>query len=324
MNKRECVLALLALATMARPGASSAQARGNKIARVGMLFGFPGIASLFVSLRATLRDLGWVEGTNVEFDERIAAQPSELPLLVAEMLRRSPDVFVVANLEAPIVLQATRSIPIVVGGTLDPVEAGLAQSVNRPGGTVTGVLWGEPRLAAKMVQLLHEAVPAARRLAMLHSEGFPGIRPYVDAYKAAADAQGLDFRRFAVRNSEEVTAALAAIDKARVDSVLLVPNGLIALEIDRILKFAVERRLPVASPNQVVTERGGLLSFGSDLAEVVRRVASLVDKILRGANPADLPFEYPTRYELIVNVQTARALGLKLPQSILLRARLIE
>jgi len=325
MNRRDTVHALLALAAVATSCASSAQTRPEKSARIGMLFGSAGIASLFLPLRTVLRDLGWIEGRNIVFDERVATQPADLSRLAVELVRLNPDLIVVWNLEAPAVLQTTRTVPIVVGGALDPVASGFAQSLAHPGGSVTGVLWADPRLASKMVQVLHEAVPTTRRLAFLYTEGFPGIGPYLEADRAAAEAIGLDFQQFPVRSADEIAGTLAIMERERVDGLLIVPNGVIAPEIDRILKFAAERRVPTAFPTTWPVERGGLLSYGPDQSELLHRVAALVDRILKGTKPGDLPFEYPTRYQLTINLKTANVLGFKLPQTVLLRAdRLIE
>ncbi len=292
-----------------------------------MLFVSEGNATLFRPFPELLQELGWVEGKNLIFDARVAdGRPAELLPLAAELARQNPDVIVVpTNFEAEAALRAARTIPIVVAAAADPVGTGLAKSLARPGGSVTGMLWAEPRLASKIVEVMHESVPSMRRLAVLYDERSPGIQPYVEANQVAADAIRLELRPFPVRSPEDIATALARIEKERIDAIWVAVNGVISPEIARIVKYAAERRLPTGFTTQWPVERGGLLSYGPNISDALRRTAALVDKILKGANPADLPFEHPTRFELTINLKTAKALGIKLPQSVLLRAdRLIE
>jgi putative ABC transport system substrate-binding protein len=327
MNRRDTVVVLLALAATAKPASSFAQSRPGRSVRVGMLFVSEGNATLFQPFPELLRELGWVEGKNLVFARRIAdGRPTELPRLASELVQLNPDVIVVpSNFEAEAVLRATRTIPVVVAAASDPVETGLAQSLAHPGGSVTGLVWSESRRSAKVMEVMHESVPTMRRLAGLYDERFPGIQLYAEAFQVAANAIGFEMRRFPVRSPEDIAAALTSMEKEGVDALWVVPGGVLAPEIARILTYATERRLPTGFPNPWPVERGGLLSFGPNPSDMLRRVAGIVDKILRGANPADLPFEYPTRYELTLNLKTAKALGIKFPQTVLLRAdRLIE
>jgi putative ABC transport system substrate-binding protein len=327
MNRRDATRALLALAAAAQPGLSRAQSRPGKSARVAVLFASEGNASLFQPFLDALRELGWVEGKNLVLDQRVAdGRPTELPALAAELVQLNPDVIVVpSNFEADAVLRATRTIPLVVAVASDPVEMGFAQSLAHPGGSVTGFVWADPRLASKLIQVMHESVPSMRRLAVLYDKRFPGIQTYLAAHQVAADAIRLELRQFPVSSPEEIGDALTSMGKERVDGIFVVPSGVIAAEIARILRYATDRRLPTAFPNPWPVERGGLLSYAPNIASGLRGIAVLVDKILRGAKPADLPFEYPTRYDLTINLKTANALGINLPQPVLLRAdRLIE
>jgi putative ABC transport system substrate-binding protein len=327
MNRRDTLWALLALAATAKPAASFAQSHPGKSVRVGMIFVSEGLASLFRLFPEALGELGWVEGKNLVIDRRTGdGRPTELPALVAELLRQNPDVIVApSNFEVEAVLSATRTIPVVVVGAGDPVELGWAQSLAHPGGSVTGFVWADPRTASKLIQITRECVPTTRRLAVLWDERYPGIQSYLAAYQSGADAIQLELRWFPVRRPEDIAEALTSMENARVDGIVMLPNGAIAAGIARILTHAMDRRLPTAFPIPWPVERGGLLSYAPNIASGLRGVAGFVDKILRGAKPADIPFEYPTRYELTINLKTAKALGIKLPQAVLLRAdRLIE
>ena len=284
-------------------------------------------APAFQLLPAAFRKLGWIEGKNVVFDWRFAdGRPAELPRLAAELIQLHPDVIIATSTgEAEAAFSASHTIPIVVMAALDPVGIGLARSLAHPGGTVTGLLYPEPGIAAKGVQILFEAVPKIRRLAVLYDPRTPGVEAYVEADQVAADAIRLEVRRFPVRSPEEVAAALNVIEKERADAIKQGGGAAVAAETPRILAFAAEHRLPTVFLVPGPVERGGLLSYAPILTEYGDRAAFLVDRILKGANPADIPFEYPTRYELVINLKTAKALGIKIPQSVLLRAdRLIE
>ena len=217
MNRRNAVRAVLALAAGAK--LAFAQSRPGKSARVGLLFVSEGFATLARPISEALQALGWVEGKNLLLDWRIAdGRPTELPALATELVRHNPDVIVVpTNFEAEVVLRATRTIPLVVAATLDPVETLLAQSLAHPGGSVTGVIWADPRLASKMVQILHESVPNMRRLAILYDERYVGLQTSLEAHQVAADAIHLEVRRFPVRSREDVDRALTSSEKEHVD-----------------------------------------------------------------------------------------------------------
>ena len=328
MNRRDAVRVLLALAAVIAPLRTRAQSRPAKIVRVGVLVVVSRTDSMTIQLLPTaLRKLGWIEGKNIVFDWRFAdGRPAELPRLASELVQLNPDVIVVpSNFEADAVLRATRTIPLVVGAAFDPVETGLAQSVAHPGGSVTGLVWAEAGRSSKAIEVLREAVPSMRRMATLYDERFPGIQLYLEASQVVADSIRLELRRFPVRNREDIAVALTSMNKEGVDALWVTPSGVIAPEIARILTYAAERRLPTGFSLPWAVERGGLLSYAPNLPEVLVRGTALVDKILNGANPGDLPFEYPTRYDLTINLKTANALGIKIPQMVLLRAdRLIE
>ena len=330
MNRCEAVRALLVVAAAVEPLGTFAQSRPGKVARVGVLDVISRASSPSYEERLhydAFEKLGWIEGKNIVFDYRFAdGQPSELPRLAAELVQLNPDVLLVPqNLEAEAALRATRTIPIVVMAALDPVGAGLAQSIAHPGASVTGLLWSDARLAAKSVQLLLEMVPTVRRLGQFYDPNSLGVETYIEAAKGAAGAAHLEVRSYAIRDSKDLAAALSMIEKERVDAIRVGASGVVSMGISTILTFAAKHRLPTICliPRQV--ERGGLLSYSPSLTDIADRLAAIVDKILRGVKPGDIPFEYPTRLELTINLKTANALGIKVPQSILVRAdRLIE
>jgi len=328
MNRREVIHALLAVAAATEPLRTFAQSRRGKVMRVGALFLVSAAnVTLPPLLPAALRKLGWIEGQNLLFDRRFGdGRLTELPRLASELVQLNPDVIVVqTNLEAQAVLRATNTIPIVVAVAFDPVGSGFAQTLAHPGGSVTGFVYPEPAFVAKMVQFLFEAVPTVRRLGLVYDPRIPGTETYIDADQRAAEAAHVEVRRLPVRGAEDIATALAMIEKEHVDALKIAPGGAVAIGISAILAFAAERRLPTAWGLPDPVERGGLLSYAPNIAELFGRVADFVDRILKGAKPADLPFEHPTRFELTLNLKTAKALGIKIPQSVLLRAdRLIE
>jgi len=281
-------------------------------------------SSLFPS---AMREIGWVEGRNLTLEWRFAdGQASRLPELASELVQRGVQViFAPSQFEAEAARRATRSIPIVMLFAIDPVGSGFAQSLARPGGNVTGIIWGDPAFNAKSVQILKEVLPRMRRLGFLHTADYLGLQPHIDALEAACRALGVSFHRFPVARPEDVGAALAAAGKAGVDALRVAQAGAVGAATAQILEFTATNKIPTSFTTPAPVEQGGFMSYSPSLAESVARAAALVDKLLKGAKPGEQPFEYPTRYELVVNLKTARALGLTIPRSILGRAdRVIE
>jgi putative ABC transport system substrate-binding protein len=324
MNRR--IALQFGAAMLAWPALLLAQAPKN--ATVGFLISgsrrltpFPGLFS------SAMRDIGWVEGRNLTPEWRYAeGQASRLPELASELVQLAVQVIVTTdNIGAEAARRATRSIPIVVTGAIDPVKSGFAQSLARPGGNVTGVIWGDPAFNAKSVQILKEMVPGMRRLGLLHTADYVGLQFQIDAIEAACGALGVSFHQFPVSRPEDVGAALAAARKAGVNALRVAYGGAVGAEITQILEFTATNKIPTSFTISMPVERGGFMSYSPSLAENAARAAALVDKLLKGAKPEEQPFEYPTRYELVVNLRTTRALGLTIPQSVLLRAdRVIE
>ena len=274
-----------------------------------------------------MRGLGWVEGRNLTFERRLAeGRPERLQDLASELVRLKVHVVIAAtNFAARTMQRATRSIPIVALSSLDPVGVGLAQTLMRPGGNITGILWADPAFSARSMQLLKEAAPHLQRVGILYSSDYEGIEPYIDAEDSAARALGATLYRFPVLRPEDVVAALVGAKKERIEALRVRATGAINVAEAQIREFAAASRIPEMYSASEYVERGAFMSYAPKRSDAAGRGAALVDKILKGAKAAELPFEYPTRTELVVNLRTAKERGIKVPQSILLRAdRVIE
>jgi putative ABC transport system substrate-binding protein len=320
LNRRAFLSVLFGLASMR---GAFGQTRSVAVARVGVLSGLSRVnSSAYLRLPDALRELGWIEGKNVVLEWRFAdGEPVRLPSLARELVQSTPAVIVAGtNFEAEAVLAITRAIPLVLWTALDPVGSGLADSLSHPGGSVTGLLWADPGLAAKMLDVFHEAVPSMRRVAVLYDARFPGMEAYLDADRTTAKSLDIELITFPVGRVEDLDGVLARMREIGVDGIKIVPAGAVSARLDRVLEYSSSRRLPTIYTAQYPIERGGFLAYSPNQFEVLGRVASLVDKLLKGENPANMPFEYPTRFELTVNVRTAQTLGIPVPQSILLRA----
>jgi putative tryptophan/tyrosine transport system substrate-binding protein len=317
------LLATLLLATV-----SPAQAQQpGKVPRIGYLVeGNPTSESTrSEAIRLALRDLGYVEGQNIAIEYRYAeGKLDRLPALAAELVRLKVDIIVAGGGSNIVraVKNATKTIPIVmVGGGLDPVEAGLIESLGRPGGNVTGLTNLARKLGGKQLELFKEAVPKVTRVAVLYDPALPGmVREVKEDLPVAASALKLTVQPWEVRDADGFERVFAAVNKHRSDG-LYVPGGpLMTVNQKRISGFALKSRLPSMYVRREFADAGGLMSYGADLANSYRRVAYYVDKILKGAKPADLPVEQPTKFELVINLKTAKALNLTIPQSVLFRA----
>lgn len=302
-----------------------ARAQGPQHARVGFLSGLGRDTPSRPQLIQALREIGWVEERNLTLYAYYAdGNTQRLPELADELARRSPHVVVTSfTAEANAIRKATTTIPVVAMFALDPVGQGLAQSLARPAGNVTGVLWGDPSLSAKFLQIAKEAMPRLERMGLLYPTGY-GLDPYVDAVERAAPALGVTTHRLPIARAEDVEPALAQARQLRVDALRLAHGGPVAVELDRILQFARANNLATFHSSPVGVERGGFLSYVPSSQEIYALAAELVDKILKGANPAELAFRYPTRYELRVNLATARRLGITLSKPIQAQAILVD
>ena len=295
-----------------------------KVYRVGWLLLATQAASKtqIDAFRQAMRDAGYLEGRNYSFEVREAEGRAErLPALAAEMVALKLDVIVSRDGPALLALkQATTSIPLVMdAGLNDPVGDGLVASLTRPGGNITGT--AATAISARRLQLLKQAVPAASRVAYLVDAGLAqGVRAYQEA-RSAAPALGIELLLLEVRAPEDFAVAFAAASRAHPDAIQLGASGVISNERDRILEFIAANRLPsITGSTREWVDGGALIYYGTDVVDQERHTAAYVDRILKGAKPADLPIELPTKYDLIINLKTAKALGLTIPSSVLAQA----
>jgi ABC-type uncharacterized transport system substrate-binding protein len=306
------------------PLAAWAQA-DRKMVRIGFL----GTSSaslerhLVDAFRQKLRELGHVDGQNMSIEYRWAeGRDEELPRLAAELTRINPDVIVTAGTPGTLAAkEATRTIPIVFASSGNPVNAGIVASYARPGGNVRGFTILGPELEGKRVQLLKEAVPAAAHIAVVWNSSNPGTIDFYHQSRAAAAALKLTLRPTAeVRRTDDFSMAFSTIAGAQVHAMLVVADRFLLAHRAQIVDFAATHRLPAMYPYRGYVDAGGLMSYAPNDSDQYRRAAVYVDKILRGAKPADLPIEEPTKFELVINLKTAKTLGLELPPTLLATA----
>ena len=328
--RRVGLITTLALGLLAVPFAAEAQ-QAAKVPRIGYLT--PNIAAnphLSEAFLQGLRDLGYVEGRNIVIEYRSAEGKFErLAALAAELVALKVDVIVAPNTVAALAAkQATRTIPIVFAVAADPVQSGLVTSLARPGGNVTGSSVLAPELVGKYLELLAQAVPGVSRVAVLWQPGSLGERTEKDMLKeaeVAARALGVRPQFVEARGPADFDRAFSDMTRARAGALTVLPSNMFANERRRLVDLAAKNRLPAVYPFREFVDAGGLMSYGATLADLYRRAATYVDKILKGRKPADLPVEQPTKFEFVINLKTAKALGLTIPRSVLIRAdQLIE
>lgn len=281
------------------------------------------------AFRQGLRELGYVEGKNVILVTRFAeGHPEPLPELFAELIRLKVDVIVTGSAPGALAAKrATTSVPIVFAGVLDPASAGIVVSLARPGGNITGVTYGAGAsgIAGKWLQLMKEAVPGVSHVAVLSNLADPQSAQLLREIHAAARTLKVQIDQFDARDDTTLDRAFAAIGTSRAQGIIVTNAPFFADNRAKLVQFAAEKRLPAIYFLNLFTDAGGLMSYGGSLEESYRRAATYVDKILKGAKPADLPIDQPTKFELVINLKTARALRLTIPPSLLLRAdRVIE
>jgi len=294
------------------------------IPRIGILSGVSGsvFSARVEALRQRLRELGYVEEKNIVIEYRYAEGKGErLPDLVAELVRLKVDIIVTIGPGPTLAAKkASGTIPIVFAGASDPVGTGIVSSLARPGGNITGLSLMAPDLDGKRLELLKEAVPKIARVAFLwRSSGSRGNLPLTDM-EAAAKALGLKLLSLEVRSLDDFEGAFARAKKERAQALITTTGSLINTQQRRVLDFAAKNRLPAIYHYSEFAEAGGLMSYGPNNADVFRRAADFVDKILKGAKPADLPVQQATKFELIINLKAAKQIGLTIPASVLARA----
>jgi ABC-type uncharacterized transport system substrate-binding protein len=315
--RRRHLFALFGGATALWPLAGIAQQR--KVPTIGVLVvGAPG-SELFRRLfREVMQELGYIEGQNIRYEFRSdQGQISRLPELAAELVRLKVDVIVTwFTPAAQAAKEATREIPIVMMLVGNPIETGLVESLPRPGGNITGMAGVGAELAGKSVQLIRDMLPSEHRVVALANAPDPFSKPFLEHIRLGGAATGTTIDPIMIHHIEELEAAFAAMEKDRPDAVIVQPS----LPTKRAAELAVRYRIPAVSVVRAFIEGGGLMSFVSEELDMYRRGAVYVDKILRGARPADLPVQQPTKFELIINMKTARAIGLTVPPAFLARA----
>jgi ABC-type uncharacterized transport system substrate-binding protein len=316
---------VVAVSTLPPPLTAEAQVSA-KVPRIGYLTGnlATGLTLRDAFLQG-LRDLGYAEGRNVAIEYRDAqGKYDRFPALAADLVALNVDVIVVTNTPAALAAkQATRAIPIVLGWVVDPVSSGLVTNLARPGGNVTGLSTLARDIFGKRLELLKQAVPGVARLAILWHPGDYGERTEREMHShedTAARALGVRFQVLTARGPEDFDRAFSDMVRARADAFAVQSTNVFFIQRRRLVDLAAKNRLPAMYPTREFVDAGGLMSYAANTAELLRRAAAYVDKILKGAKPADLPVEQPTKFELVINLKTAKALGLTIPQSVLLRA----
>jgi putative tryptophan/tyrosine transport system substrate-binding protein len=319
---RRAFLAGAGGALFASPLAARAQQPG-KVPRIGLLSAgsASGSANDVEALRAGLRDLGYVEGKNIAIESRWAeGKFDRLPDLAAELIRLKPDVLLTPGTPATLAAKrATTTIPIVMVNTGDAVATGLVASLARPGGNITGFTILSPELTAKRLEILKEGFPRTRQIAVLLNPDNPAQKMSFQAMDATAKQLKIGLQRLDVRGAGEFESTFSAMEKQHADAVVVSVDALFYLHGQAIAELAAKQRLPSAGPKEFA-EAGGLIGYGANRSVGWRRAAYFVDRILKGAKPADLPVEQPTKFELVINLKTGKALGLTLPSAILVRA----
>jgi putative tryptophan/tyrosine transport system substrate-binding protein len=329
MNNRRRIVLAVGAGALAAPLASFAQQQPAKIARIGFL-GLGSATSSYAiqmdALRAGLRDLGYVEGKNIVIEYRwVDGKYDRLPELAAELVRLKVEVLVTHGTPGVLAAKgATTTTPIVMAAVADPVANGLVASLARPGGNVTGCSYFAPELHAKRLELLKRALPRVTLVAALLNPDNASIAPLLKETRITADLAKVRLQQFDVRGPGEFESAFSAMAKGRIDAVVVFDDPMLIANRGAIADLAAKHRIPSVGQKEFA-EAGGLMGYGQILVELFRRTAYFVDRILKGAKPADLPVEQASRFEMVVNMKTAKALGVTITQSVLARAvRIIE
>ena len=320
MNRKIAVwlLATIFLTPVFRAKAQQAK----KVSRIGYLTVRAGPSDREEAFQQGLRELGYVEGQNIIIEYRFANGTDRLPEMAAELVHRKLDIFVAeATPAVQAAKNATRTIPIVMAAAADPVGSGLVASLARPGGNITGLSLILPELAGKRLELLREVLPRVTRVAFLAHEGNTAHQLFVKEAQDAAERFGMQIQPLVIGGPEEFEGAFSAMIRERAGALVVHPFFVIVPEQRRrIADLATKNRLPTVSDFMEFADAGGLMSYGPNSLDPIRRAAVYVDKILKGAKPGDLPVEQPTKFELVINLKTAKQIGVTIPQTVLYRA----
>jgi putative ABC transport system substrate-binding protein len=314
---------LLALGILVTPPAAEAQ-QPRKVPHIGFLSSVSAnsVRARLEALRLGLRDLGWVEGQSITIDYRLAdGRNDRLPSLAEELVRLKVDVIVTHGVVATLAARrATSAIPIVFASADDAVAAGLVASLARPGGNVTGLTVISPELSGKRLELLREVIPTLTRLAVLRNPTNPVSLPELKETQVAAQTLGLLIQSLEVTDPGGFAGAFSAMTREQAGALIVLSDAMFTGRHAQIVDHAAKSRLPAIYWTREFVDAGGLMSYGPNFADLWRRAAAYVDKILKGAKPADLPVEQPRKFEQVINLKTAKAPGLTIPQSVLIRA----
>jgi putative ABC transport system substrate-binding protein len=274
------------------------------------------------AFRQRIRELGWIEGKNMASEYRYTdGNRDQLPVLAAELVRLDLDIIVtVGPADTRAAKEATAKIPIVMAADSDPVETGFVATLARPGGNITGLSTLSPEMSGKQLELLKEIAPKISRVSVLGNSTEPGYAAELKWMRLAAKASGLQLQVLDVRRPNDIEVAFSTSKKDHTGSLIVLRNPVTALHRKQVVGFVLKSRLPSMFVTREYVEAGGLMSYGPDLTDLARRAATYVDKILRGAKPAGLPVEQPTKFELMINLNTATQIGLTIPPNVLARA----
>ena len=274
------------------------------------------------AFRQGLRDLGYIEGKNIAIESRTAANRADrLSVLAGELVDLKVDAIVAAGSQAVHAAQrTTKSIPIVMTSSSDPVGTGFAASLAHPGGNITGLSILGPDLSTKRLEMLKEVILGVSRVAVFWNPDDPAAKISLRETEDAAKAQAMHLQILEIREASDFESAFRAANKGRARALILLPAPIVATQAKQIAELALKNNLPAISPVSEFPNAGGLMSYGANLADLYRRTAIYVDRILKGANPADLPIEQPTKFEMVINLKTAKQIGLTIPANVLARA----
>jgi putative ABC transport system substrate-binding protein len=320
MNKNTVFFVLAALVIF---GAPSADAQPTaKVHRIGILSGASDVPQFTEAFLQRLRELGHVEGKNILLERRYAAGDIEkLPEFAAELLRTKVDVIVAVTIPAVMAAKkATTTLPIIMHGVPDPVGIGLVDSLASPGGNITGTSSLGVDLSGKRLELLKETLPKLARVAVLWNATDRGMTLMSERIQTAGQALAVAIKPLAVRDSKDVKTALAEAAQSRPDALFMIADRLTSLQLTQVLDFAAKTKLPSMFEDEVFVAEGGLMAYGADRAELNRRAAVYVDKILKSTKPQDLPVEQPMKFEFVINLKTAKRIGVTIPPNVLARA----